>query len=167
MSEPWIDKIVQDIKEKAHKPAEQAAREEHQKKVRREQGPIFWRDFIDFLQKFVEEIQAGLHGDITEGIFMFESRDNTIVNFAKSDFPSITFKASPDFEKGRIEISLTKGNLRWPPSGGGQSSPIPCRFEVRSDDTLIMQLNGHAYDEAEQAAKFIIEKAFTIEHAQQ
>lgn len=162
MSEPWIEKIIQDIKEKDHKAAEQAMREEHQKRVIAEKAPIFWRDFADFLKKFVNEIHAGLRGDITEGTFSFELDDrNQEIKCEKSAFPFVSFTATPEFGSGKVTMSLTKVNPILS-QAGASGSIIPCRFEVQSNDTLVLQLNGHSYAEPEHAAKFIIEKAFMI-----
>lgn len=37
---------------------------------------------------------------------------------------------------------------------------IPCRFEVASDTTVVLRMNGHAYTEPDAAAWWIIERAF-------
>jgi hypothetical protein len=161
MSEPWVEKIIQDIKEKDRDSAEKIMHEEHQRKVISEKAPIFWQDFADFLQEFIKEIQTGLSGHITEGIFSFALNANShTITFGKSAFPFISFTATPELNSGKVTMHLTKVN----PSlvGSASGSTIPCRFEVQRDGTLVLQLNDHSYAEPAHAAKFIIEKAFTI-----
>ena len=161
MPEPWIQKIIQDIKIKDAIVAERAIQEACRRKVTLEHAPVFWRDFADFLHKFVNEIHDGLRGDATEGEFSFELNDrNYTIEFKKSAFPFVLFTATPEFATGKVTMNLTKVN----PSLTGQASGsiIPCRFELRGDNAVMLHLNGHAYSEPEDAAKFIIERAFTV-----
>ena len=161
MPDLWMEKIIQDIKEKNHEAAKKIMREEHEKKVIAEKAPMFWRAFADFLEKHTREIEDGLHGDITQGELSFALKpENHEITLGKSAFPSVQFTATPQFNDGKVSMNLGKVN---PIATKGMSfSQIPCRFEVQSDDTLILQLNGHSYPSPEDAARFIIERAFTL-----
>jgi hypothetical protein len=161
MSELWIIQIVRDIKVRHREAAEQARREGDRRKLLQEKAPIFWRDLTDFLRQFLLEIQGGLRGDITEGVFSFAlDTDNTVIMFEKSAFPFVVFSATPEFESGRVRMTFTQhAPIGTEPACG---TPIPCRFEIHSDGNIILQLNGHAYAEPEEAAKFIIQRAFTL-----
>jgi len=163
MPEEWIAEIIRNIKEKDHGAAEQVRREEHVKKIISDKAPIFWRAVADFLDKFIEEIGHGLQGDVTAGHMTFQlNTGNHTITFGKSAFPYVEFEAIPKFTNGTVSMKLAKNNPLPPQESEAKSSTIPCRFEVQDDDVLILQLNGHAYSEAEQAAKWIIQKAFLL-----
>jgi len=162
MSEAWINQIVEDIKVKDHNAAEQAAKEKHRLAVIAEKGPIFWRSFADFLKKFVEEIRAGLEGDVTQGNINCEFDPTSgRIQINKSAFPFLTFNAAPNYSGQPMIPNYVKVN---PQQGGSPHSgqSIPCRFEVVGHDDLILQLNGSSYAAPDFAAKFLIEKLFTI-----
>jgi hypothetical protein len=129
-------------------------------------GPVFWRSFVDFLGKYVEDMKADLAGDVTlrEGPLTFsmsQAADVVQASISKSAFPQVAFTAIPNYQQRSAQVSYVSKNPRTHGSGVGMTQ-MPCRFEVSQHDKVYLQLDGKPCHEPHEAAKHVMEKLFTI-----
>jgi hypothetical protein len=166
MAEEWLKHLVHEVKEKDRAPAEATARFNHEQKIIESDGPVLWRSFADFLGKYVEEMRVDFSDDITlrEGKLSF-SQQSTQISIGKAAFPCVAFAATPNYQQRIAQIFYSSVNPRPPHPQGAPSINMPCRFEVRQQDKVFLQLDGKPFHEAHEAAKYIIEKLFTIHPA--
>jgi hypothetical protein len=163
MAEEWLRALAQQIKHRDHDAAEQFARQRHVQEIVAEHGPVFWRSFADFLAKYVDEIKADFHEDITlrEGPLTFSFTNNQI-SIKKAAFPFVEFNATPQFQNGGVGITYRVNNPQQTVAGRAAMS-MPCRLEVSQDNKVFLQLDGQPFQEPGQAAQHIMQKLFTIQ----
>jgi hypothetical protein len=169
MAEEWLKRLVHEIKEKDHTPAEEAARSAHEQQIINRDGPTFWRSLGDFLCKYVQDMKADFGEDITlrEGTLTCTANMQNVPNpnqisINKTAFPYVTFTATPEYPGRSARISYAIRNPAQTPGQGISQTSMPCRFEVSQHDKVYLHLDGKPFHEAHEAAKYIMEKLFTI-----
>jgi len=165
MAEEWIEKLAHAIKGKDHEAAEQDAAATRRAELINHEGPIFWRSFADFLKKYTEEMRGALDGDVTAAVisFTFQPQSQRI-DIHKSAYPYIMFNASPGYGPNQsVSMQYLKTNPKQPQNIVQKMQAIPCRFEVSHHHKVFLHLDGKEFPEPQHAAKYLIEKLFTLE----
>ena len=159
----WLNVIVSAIKEKDHDAAVALRKKEHRAEVLLARAPIFWRTFGDFLKKFIEEMKTEFGDDVTAGELSFRiDPAQSVIHIDKTAFPFVTFSAAPKFDGQPNAVTYSVFNPEKPCDQGNVTPPsMPSRFEVVGED-VELHLNGRSHKDAEGAARFIIEKLFTV-----
>ena len=165
MAEEWLKRLAAQIKEKDHVVAEETARAEHELRLIKEHGPVLWRGLADFLSKYVEDMKVDFHDDITlrEGQLGFGfNQGNSQIGISKAAFPYVQFTASPNYQARAASIAYISRNPKLEGGSAAIHTPMPCRFEVTHDNKVYLNLDGKPFHEAQEAAKYIMEKLFTV-----
>jgi hypothetical protein len=164
MAEDWLKHLVHEIKEKDHAPAEEAGRSAHEYQIIQRDGPALWLSFADSLGDYVEDMKADFNDDITlrEGQLTFTCTQGSQISIGKAAFPYVTFTANPNYPQRSAQISYASQNPRQDPGQSVGHTQIPCRFELNQHNKVYLQLDGKPFHEPQDAAKYIIQKLFTI-----
>lgn len=164
MAEDWLKRLAGEIKEKDHTAAEEKARADHELVLIKEHGSVLWRSFTDFLIKYVGDMKADLHEDITlqEGPLDIRVEPKSgKIDINKEAFPYVSFMAAPQYPQRIAQVFYAVFNPKAP-AGSHSNTVMPCRFEVNPQNRVYLQLDGKPFHEANEAAKYIMEKLFTI-----
>ena len=159
MHEEWLQRLANDIREKEHKAAEEAARARVRIQLLTAKGPVFWKAFADSLHENVLALRNLLEGDVTltEGPLSFTFDPVTQqVQLAKAAFPAVQLAAVPHFEEETAEITYRS------PGSGGEPASMACRFGFTPDTRLMMHLDGRAFGSPAEAATFITDRLFRL-----
>jgi len=162
MAEEWLEKLARQIKDKERKGAEESAKSKRRIQVVRRKGPAYWKSFSEALRKDVDDLKELLDGDVTlaEGPLTFAMDSSSLqITLAKTAFPSVQFTATPQFEKERGEISYQAATSRPDP---GSPTSMSCKFEIRNDDRISIELDGKSFANSQEAALFVMEKLFRL-----
>lgn len=170
MAEEWLKRLVHEIKEKDHAAAEGASRSAHEQRIIDRDGPALWRAFGDFLCKYVEEMTVEFGRDVTlsEGELSCGANPQNAtgqMSITKTAFPYVNFTANPNYLSRSAVMMYAVRNPQAPQGQPIAQVLIPCRFEVSHDDKIYkiyFQLDGKPFHEPQEAAKYIIEKLFTL-----
>src|ERR1051326_7003323 len=108
MTEEWLVRLANQIKEKERRGAEEASHGRRRIHLLTQKGPAVWKAFADSLEENVAHLKSLLEGDITlaEGplSFSFDATTSKII-LSKAAFPSVQFSAVPRFDQERADIS--------------------------------------------------------------
>jgi len=108
-------------------------------------------------------MKAEFAGDATAGELTISIDPQTrAIEIKKSAFPFAVCIALPNFKGAANNVKYSVCNPeQWPGTGPEPDETIPSRFEVVGED-VELQLNGQMYKLPEDAARFLIQKLFTI-----
>jgi hypothetical protein len=166
MAEEWLRKLAHEIKEKDHAEAEKLARENYERALVVQQGPVLWRSFADLLQRFVNELTAAFHDDVTlsEGplSYAFRPPQGDQIVITKAAFPFVSFTAVPQYSQRLASITYSVINPQKSANLNLSPTTMLCRFEVSENHRVFLQLDGEAFHQVDEAAKYVMEKLFSI-----
>jgi hypothetical protein len=166
IADEWLRKLANDIKEKDHAEAEKQARENEERALIVQHGPVLWHSFADVLQRFVTEITAAFHDDVTlrEGplSFAFRPPQGDQIVITKAAFPFASFTAVPQYSQGLASITYSVINPQKSANLNLSPTTMLCRFEVSENQRVFLQLDGEAFHQVDEAAKYVMEKLFTL-----
>jgi hypothetical protein len=165
MAEEWLKHLAAQIKEQDREPAEKTAHENHELRLIQEHGPVFWRAFADFLGKYIEDMRNDLQDDITlrEGPLTYKCEGNNgLVQLGKAAFPFVVFSATPQYQQRVASITYAVINPKLPHDRALNHTGMPCRFEASHHGKVFIQLDGKPFHEPHEAAKYVMEKLFTL-----
>lgn len=152
MAEDWTERMIHNLRETYTDAALQARQEQERLGRIARAAPIFWRAVGDVCEVLLGEIRNGLRGQPIETALTSEMNPHThLLTIAKEDFPAVRLTARPTFATGELEVLV---------HAGGHERRIPCRFELQSEQGVMLQLNGDTYTSADAAARWLIERAF-------
>jgi hypothetical protein len=158
MTEEWLLRLANQIKEKERMPAEESARTRRRVTFLKQKGPAFWKAFSDSLDQSVGELKNLLEGDVTlaEGPLTYTFNSTTSqIDLTKSAFPAVRFSAAPHFEREVAEITYHAAGAN------SSASVMQCQFLV-NDGRLTMRLDGRHFVNPADAATFVMERLFRI-----
>ncbi len=157
MTEEWLQRLANQIKDRERKRAEEAAQTRRRVELLKQKGPAFWKAFCDSLQNSVGELKNLLEGDVTlmEGPLTFGFNSATSqVDLAKAAFPVVRFSALPNFEREVADITYLPAGATTP------AAQMACQFQIGGDGRLIMRLDGRGFSNPVDAATFVMERLF-------
>ena len=162
MTEEWLLRLANQIKDRERRPAEESAQTRRRVTVLKQKGPAFWKSFSDSLDQNVGELKNLLEGDVTlaEGPLMYSFNNSSLqIDLSKAAFPIVRFNATPHFEREMAEITYQ--------AAGATVQPVSmkCRFETNGDGRLTMRLDGRPFNDPVDAATFVMERLFRISAA--
>ncbi len=164
--EGWIQALADRVKETQHATAETAAVQARRTSLLWAQGPIFWREFRDSINRFGNDITQVLKGDPSQSNFLSlpgaYSSLAAPLTITRTLFPAFEFTASPQFSTGTIEMKFRKANP-GPLLTAQAYEIIPCSFELTPSGLLVLLLNGREFFKPEEAAKCMIKMLFSAE----
>ncbi len=158
MTEEWLLRLANQIKEKERVPAEVSAQTRRRVTFLKQKGPAFWKAFSDSLDQSVGELKNLLEGDVTlaEGPLTYSFNSTTSqIELTKAAFPAVRFSAVPHFEREVAEITYQAAGAN------SSASVMQCQFQV-NDGRLTMRLDGRHFVNPVDAATFVMERLFRI-----
>jgi hypothetical protein len=161
-AEPWLTTLVEAIKKEDHAVAEREYQAVRRAELIAQNGPVFWRKFTDVLEVLFRQMEDLFGDHVTKGKITFtRSPYGGGITINKSAYPFVSFSATPNYSETTAHFTYTVVNPEIPQNIGVPGRFLPCRFGVESDQ-VVMSLDGTMFPTPEAAAKFIIEKLFTI-----
>ena len=159
MTEEWLERLANQIKENERKGAQEAARTRTRIQLLVRNGPVFWKSFSEALHKNVMDLRNLLEGDVTlaEGPLSFDVNASTLqISFAKAAFPTVQFMATPRFDQERADITY------FPVGPRSEASSMACELEVDYNGRVTMRLEGRPFTNPTDAATFVMERVFRV-----
>jgi hypothetical protein len=161
-AEPWLTTLVEAIKKEDHAVAEKEYQAVRRAELIAQNGPVFWRKFTDVLEVLFRQMEDLFGDHVTKGRISFtRSPYGGGISINKSAYPFVSFSATPNFAETTAHFTYTVVNPEIPSNIGVPGRFLPCRFGVEADE-VVMSLDGTMFATPEAAAKFIMEKLFTI-----
>jgi hypothetical protein len=161
-AEPWLTTLVEAIKKEDHAVAEREYQAVRRAELIAQNGPVFWRKFTDTLEVLFRQMEDLFGNHVTKGKISFtRSPYGGGITINKSAYPFVSFSATPNFSETTAHFTYTVVNPEIPQNIGVPGRFLPCRFGVEGDQ-VVMSLDGTMFTTPEAAAKFIMEKLFTI-----
>ena len=162
VAEPWLTTLVEAIKKEDHVVAEREYQTVRRAELIAQNGPVFWRKFTDVLEVLFRQMEDLFGDHVTKGKISFtRSPYGGGITINKSAYPFVSFSATPNFSESTAHFTYTVVNPEIPQNIGVPGRFLPCRFGVEGDQ-VVMSLDGTMFTTPEVAAKFIMEKLFTI-----